>query len=61
MPQSKDIALKIAALLPQDRDKAEEVLGLVQDLLDWRGYSPEAAAACASSDRRSGSDDVSPQ
>ena len=61
MTQSKDIALKIAALLPQDRDLAEQVLGLVQDLMEWRGYSPEAAAACASRDSRSGSEDVSPQ
>jgi hypothetical protein len=61
MTQTKEIALKIAALLPHDRDRAEEVLGLVQDLLEWRGYSSEAAAACASRDSRSGSEDVSPQ
>ncbi len=61
MTRSKDIALKIAALLPQDQNRAEEVLGLVQDLLEWRGYSPDDAAACASLESRNGSEDVSPQ
>jgi hypothetical protein len=61
MTKAKDTALKIAALLPQDQDRAEEILGLVQDLLEWRGYSPEAAAACASAESLSGSEDVSPQ
>jgi hypothetical protein len=39
MPDLKAIALQIAATLPDDRQEAQKVLGLVADLMDWR-YDP---------------------
>lgn len=61
MPELKEIALKIASLLPRDRETAEQVLGLVEDLMDWRGYSPELVSPCANDSNRLGSEDTSPQ
>lgn len=60
--EKRRVALQIAALLPMNKDAAEAVLALVEDIMEWRGYSPGASEISASaSESRLGSEDTSPQ
>lgn len=60
MPEAKNIALKIASLLPLEKEKAEKILAIVEDLIEWRGYSEELS--CLSEiDNLIGSEETSPQ
>ena len=42
MHRLKAIALDIASRLPQEREEAQKVLGLVADLLDWEHSADDA-------------------
>lgn len=44
--ECRSIAMRIAALLPPDRESADSVLGLVEDLRHWQGAptSPQTSA-----------------
>lgn len=67
MTQIKEVAMKIAAMLPSEQEKVEQILGLVEDLIEWRGYSSEpspfdvGSSPSAKADSLKGRDDVSPQ
>lgn len=56
----KKIALQIAGLLPSEREHVECVLAMVEDLVEWRGYSAGPASPSARA-TFSGSDEASPQ
>lgn len=55
----KKIALQIVAMLPADRERVECILGLVEDLIEWRGYSDPATPSVLAT--LSGKEDASPQ
>lgn len=42
--ERKQIALRVAALLPSDRDAVASILGMVEDLLLWRDDSRPSQA-----------------
>lgn len=39
--EMKKTALAIAAMLPADRQAALSIMGMVEDLLDWRDGAPD--------------------
>lgn len=59
MIELKALALQITAQLPEDRDRALAVIGMVHDLLDWRGYSGDPDNSELTS--LAGTDEISPQ
>ena len=61
IPAIRKLALEIAAKLPNDCEVAKAVLGVVEDLLEWRGQVSEPASGSISLTSLNGSDETSPQ
>ena len=58
----KSLAMRIAAQMPTSRVEAMALLGLIEDLLDWRGYTEaDEEARRIASDSLTGKTETSPQ
>ena len=58
----KVVALEIAAKMPESREEVAQIFGIIEDLLDWRGYRDrEFSNFEITRDKSAGTPDNSPQ